>query len=266
MTEEEAACPEVHIQARNVAIQTGSTSHKGEIKSPALGETQSMKSGNLTSRRKLALPVGIFLKLTISQMTNLILIVMIVSALMKVLWTSAMMIMMMKMMVISSQDHRLQNEEVMEPGLLRHPTIAVEVVQVGMMGKVTVGLRILILIKMVICLEMIRTDEEEVTLGTTLKKAILMIVILMNGALAPDNFCQLVEDTTLETVIVVEVLGKGEVLEVVSNHLRRADAPPKAAEAAVVEEAAKRWLKSLLMKMQVLQVRTWSTLKLLSLR
>jgi hypothetical protein len=261
MTEEEATRPEVHIQARNVAIQTGSTSHKGEIKSPALGETQSMKSGNLNSRRKLALPVG-----TISQMTNLILIVMIVSALMKVLWTSVMMIMMMKMMVISSQDHHLQNKEVVGPGLLRHPTIAVEVAQVGMMGKVTVGLRILILIKMVICLEMIRTDKEEVTLGTTLKKAILMIVILMNGAPAPDNFCQLVEDATLKTVILVEVLGKGEVLEVVSNHLGRADAPPKAAEAAEVEEAAKTWLKSLLMKIQVLQIRTWSTLKLLSLQ
>jgi hypothetical protein len=176
---EEAACPEMHIQARNVAIQTGLTSHKGEIKSPALGETQSMKSGDLNSRRKLALPVGMFLKRTISQMTNLILIVMIVLALMKVLWTSVMMIMMMKMMVISSQDHHLQNEEVVGPGLLRHSSIAVEVAQVGMMGKLTVGLRILILIKMVICLEMIRTDKEEVTLGTTLKKAIL-IVILMN--------------------------------------------------------------------------------------
>jgi hypothetical protein len=86
----------------------------------------------------------------------------------------------MKMMVISSQDHHLQNEEVVGPGLLlRHSIIAVEVAQVGMMGKLTVGLRILILIKMVICLEMIRTDKEEVTLGTTLKKAIL-IVILMN--------------------------------------------------------------------------------------
>jgi hypothetical protein len=58
--------PNLHMDAKkSVVVQAVSASQKGEMICPALTDTQSMRSGNQTSRRKLPPQIGMILKLMI---------------------------------------------------------------------------------------------------------------------------------------------------------------------------------------------------------